>query len=201
MGISREQIFSEIDMFKRGVRPLELEKPATINDGIVRLTEKKCQDLIKTFSEAPRSKKIIKFVPASGAASRMFNVLYDFFLHSKEISEPEIIKKAESGDINSKFLCRFINGIKKHRFAFFNELKGVMERDGIKIGDLISQGTYGQIAEYLLTPKGMNYLNLPKDVLVDLEKLLIDRKAIEYTPKGRSLLVKGLGVLEKYDRA
>ena len=46
-----------------------------------------------------------------------------------------------------------------------------------------------------------NYLNLPKDVLVDLEKLLIDRKTIEYTPKGRSLLVKGLGVLDKYDRA
>lgn len=44
-----------------------------------------------------------------------------------------------------------------------------------------------------------NYLNLPKDVLFDLESLLINKGCIEYTPKGRSLLLGGLNTLDRYE--
>lgn len=43
-----------------------------------------------------------------------------------------------------------------------------------------------------------NYLNQPKDSLLDLEHLLIRTGCIEYTPKGRSLLLHGMNVAEMY---
>lgn len=43
-----------------------------------------------------------------------------------------------------------------------------------------------------------NFINQPKDTLLDLEKLLVKRKCIEYSPKGRSILMGGKEVLDKY---
>ena len=62
-------------------------------------------------------------------------------------------------------LSQFINGIKNQKFGFFDDLKGLMEKKGIKIEHSILQGKYGQIIEYLLLPKGLNYLNLPKALI------------------------------------
>lgn len=44
-----------------------------------------------------------------------------------------------------------------------------------------------------------NYTGMPKDVILDIERLLLDRGCIEYTQKGRSLMVKGLNIINKYD--
>jgi Holliday junction DNA helicase RuvB len=43
-----------------------------------------------------------------------------------------------------------------------------------------------------------NYINQPKDVILDLELLLVKRGVLTYTPKGRSMLLLGLAVLDKY---
>ena len=99
LGITEEQVTSQINMFKTGSRPVKLVKPATVDDGINRISEKKSKELINNFSRACGTHSLIKFVPASGAATRMFSTLNDFFINSGKIDESEAKKNFESNSL------------------------------------------------------------------------------------------------------
>jgi hypothetical protein len=51
------------------------------------------------------------------------------------------------------------------QFAFYDDLKTVMARQGLDLERFMAQGQYKDILEYLLTPKGLDYANLPKALL------------------------------------
>jgi hypothetical protein len=141
-GISIAQIEEQLAYFKKGFPYLSIQASASIEKGIKYIPENE-QDffLDKWSSYLKANKKIVKFVPASGAASRMFKDLFEF-LESKS-SEPE-----------SPFLKKFFEGISK--FAFYDSLESVCEKnDGQK-----------KIIENLLTDKGLNYGQLPKGLIL-----------------------------------
>ncbi len=79
-GIPLSVIEKQIDNFNRGFPFLKLLRPATIDDGIISLTDdkiKEAQELyLKRIGEGLQP---VKFVPASGAASRMFQSLFSFW--------------------------------------------------------------------------------------------------------------------------
>lgn len=165
IGITEEQVLKQLQMLKKDKIPVKLVKPATVNDGIIRFSETEKEELVKIFFKAIETYKIIKFVPASGAASRMFKVLYQHYLMSDEIKESEIREKTKSGKSGYIHLLTFINGLKKKKFAFYDDLKDIMLKDGINIKRLIHKGHYKQIIEYILSSKGLNYNNLPKALI------------------------------------
>lgn len=165
MGITEEQIRYQLEIFKKGTSFVTLAKAASVGDGIVRFNEAEKGELISFYSRESGSKRVVKFVPASGAATRMFRQLSHFYLNHDEIYEPEVKKKATSGEENYAFLISFIDGIKNKKFAFCDDLNEALSRDGILMEKLISRGQYKTIIEYLLTPKGLNYANLPKAVI------------------------------------
>lgn len=78
--------------------------------------------------------------------------------------------------------------------------KTVLETCGISpdgltedhIDYLVALDKMGQVAGVEVIS---NYTGLPKDVLLQLEKLLIRKRFIEYTPKGRSLMASALKVI------
>jgi hypothetical protein len=92
---------------------------------------------------------MLKFVPASGAASRMFNDWTNSYLRGGFDSE----------ECSRKFLKDLA------QFAFFDDLKNIIARDGEKIEDYIREGRCAKILEYLLTPKGLHYVWLPKALM------------------------------------
>gem|GEM_PF-3524399 len=97
----------------------------------------------------------MKFVPASGAASRMFKVL----LTAKD--QPDTtsgLTEAERRDLN-----QFISHTQ--RYAFYDDLASVLSKVGRDITPLIAKGQHGEILQYLLTDKGLNYGNLPKGLI------------------------------------
>ena len=146
-----EQIEDQIVKFQQGFPFLALEKAAAIGDGLHRLDGDKVQDLVRFYDKNSDARKVYKFVPASGAASRMFKNLMTF-LNSYDRQNPDIGSDPVIG--------QFFKGLGD--FAFFEELNNVLSGEG-GVDQLIHQTRYDKIVLGLL--EQMNYSNLPKGLL------------------------------------
>ena len=146
MNISITQIEVQLENFKHGFPFADLTAAAIPENGIMVLDEASINDHLQTFKNEAEKYRIIKMVPASGAASRMFKSLYAF-MDCNEDKPAEDVKE-------------FLDRIKD--FAFYDELKRVMNNDGYKI----EESDPGMIIEYLLTEKGLGYTSLPKGLLL-----------------------------------
>ncbi|MBC7525199.1 MAG: DUF4301 family protein [Flavobacterium sp.] len=76
--ISLEVIKNQFDKLKHGIPKINLERPATLNDGIMAVSEQEAIYFANYFDQKKQNLKLKKFVPASGAASRMFKFLSEF---------------------------------------------------------------------------------------------------------------------------
>ena len=76
-GVNPIEVDKQIDLFRQGGGLVNLVRACTPNDGIQVLNEAKQADLIRLYEKKSSSLKISKFVPASGAASRMFKHLHE----------------------------------------------------------------------------------------------------------------------------
>jgi len=77
-GISKERMFSHINTFKEGIPFVQLQNAAIIGDGILKFSNVEEKELIQLYDSKLKDLDILKFVPASGAASRMFKALFNF---------------------------------------------------------------------------------------------------------------------------
>lgn len=119
-GISETQIEFQLEDFKKGFPFAELERPARPGDGIQQIDQDQANELRQLFKIIGSEQKIHRFVPASGAATRMFKSLFafldtgeendDVISFTKNIDQfafaadiPEEIKKA-----GSKALVEFV---------------------------------------------------------------------------------------------
>lgn len=152
-GISIEQFQKQLDSFKEGFPFLELAGAASVEKGILVVSPDDEQKYLSDWDDYKSSvnRKIVKFVPASGAASRMFKDLFEFLDMTYDVP-------------TSAFEKAFFDGLDK--FAFYNDLDEACERNEKKnIKQLLEAGSYKAIVENLLLPKGLNYGNLPKGLL------------------------------------
>jgi hypothetical protein len=165
MGISEEQIREQLEKFEKGPVPVKLVKPAVIGDGIKCFDAAEKERLIDYFSRASASMDIVKFVPASGAATRMFKTLLYFNTDFNTIDAAEVNQKAQDGKAEYIFFNRFFEGLRRRQFAFYDDLKAVMAADGIDLDVLCTQGNFKPAIDYLLNPRGLDYANLPKALI------------------------------------
>jgi len=71
-GLTVAEADRQLALFRGGVSPVRLNRPCRVGDGIARLTTAEQEELLAAYEGAFRGREITKFVPASGAASRMF---------------------------------------------------------------------------------------------------------------------------------
>lgn len=152
-GISEEQINQQLDAFKTGFPFLKLEAAAAIGKGIVSPAEDERQQYVKAWNNyKDEGHKIVKFVPASGAASRMFKDMFSFL--NADYDTP-------TTDFERKY---FLNLTK---FAFYDALDAkCMELYGKGITTLLADMNYKAIAAAMLNKEGLNYGQLPKGMLL-----------------------------------
>jgi len=156
-----ESILKQIAIFEKGIPFLKLVRPCTIGDGINVIDEEEdYENLISAFQEAIDEERIIKFVPASGAASRMFKKLQTVLNKFGEVKRDILEEAASHNDEDCKAVLEFIDNIKK--FAFYPDLKFEMGDDGYDLEALLNEGNYTEILKYTLEPDGLNYVNQPK---------------------------------------
>lgn len=159
-GISQAKLAEQIKNFEEGFPFMELQKAATIGDGILKFEESEIDEYIKMYEEEMPNHQIYKFVPASGAASRMFKSLFSFM--EKYDGSAEAIKEFES-DTSFGSVFNFFKNIKQ--FAFYESLRIVISKNGANLDDLIANKKYGEVLRFLLTSTGLNYGGLPKGLL------------------------------------
>ncbi len=146
--ITVNQVINQVDQLLRGTQYVQLIRPATLGDGILRLDEEQVSMMTAVFDADKEFYQFTKFVPASGAASRMFKDLFTFI---------------ETGE-HSKFTDIFFAHI--HSFAFFDDLNAATNRlYGADIDTLIKEGRKVDIVKALLLENGLNYGKLPKALL------------------------------------
>ncbi|MDH6353970.1 hypothetical protein M2132_000290 [Dysgonomonas sp. PH5-45] len=151
-GISLEEIERQIENFKTGFPFLKLHSAAAVGNGIKTVSPQEESSFLNEWNNYCASNKtIIKFVPASGAASRMFKNLFEFLDASYDVPTSDFEKK-------------FFDNIEK--FAFYQDLDAACLRNDYKsIKELLANGNYKHVVANLLSTKGLNYGNLPKGLL------------------------------------
>lgn len=157
-GISLETIEKQIRDFKSGYPYTRLYAPATKGNGIKTFNEKEIHELITHYERMAKDMKLVKFVPASGAATRMFKHLFEFRERADKKNDSKILA---DNDFNS--VGYFFSHLNK--FAFYDDLKRTMHRAGVEIDNCLKKNDFDIILDFLLTPQGLNYGNLPKGVL------------------------------------
>lgn len=160
LGLSESQVRGQMEMLQRSSGYLRLHRPCTLGDGIQEIPETEIEPLIQRQKEAALEGRFIKFIPASGAATRMFQSLIPFYLNPCSADPDPFQENFEKGDQRAGEWVRFMTGI--NRFAFFEDLRKSMAGEGLDITTVIQQRQWPKILEYLLTERGLNYLTLPK---------------------------------------
>lgn len=160
--LSQDQIEHQLKLFKRGTIPLNLVRPATDGDGILCLSGQQEEELLEAYPSLLGKKTVVKFVPASGAASRMFKTLHQLYL-SQRSNESEG-RKPLSSEERHQFLL-FLQGLKEGKLAFVQDIKHHLLKRGIDLNTQINRGEYSPILSALLDPQALNYQNLPKALL------------------------------------
>ena len=152
-GISEAQIAEQLECFKKGFPFLQLAAAASVeNNGIMTAGQEEQGKYLNAWDSYKQGdKKIVKFVPASGAASRMFKNMFEFLGADYDVPTTDFEKK-------------FFDHI--HSFAFYNDLNAAcMDNTGKNIDALISEHNYKAVVSNLLEAAGLNYGSLPKGLL------------------------------------
>jgi hypothetical protein len=159
--VSLERIVNQVETFGNGIPFLKLVRPCTIGDGLQVIDEEEdYEDLISEFQEAIESDEIIKFVPASGAATRMFKILQAVLNKFDDVKRYVLEEAVSHNDEDSLGVLEFVDNIKS--FAFYPDLKFEMSEDGYDLEVLLEEGNYTEILKYTLEFDGLNYVNQPK---------------------------------------
>lgn len=151
-GITEAQIAEQLACFQKGFPYLKLDAAASIEKGILAPGAEEQKEYLDAWDAYTRTDKtIVKFVPASGAASRMFKNLFEFL-------------DADYNTPSTKFEQTFFDNIEK--FAFYDDLNEacvhITEKD---IPALIAEENYKAVVAALLNVAGLNYGALPKGLL------------------------------------
>ena len=152
-GISLEQIEEQLKAFRTGFPYLPIMVSASVEKGIQLFSEEEQKTYLDAWEAyLEQDKEIVKFVPASGAASRMFKDLFEFL--SAEYTVP-----------TTSFEQTFFKDI--HKFAFYQVLNQFcIQNEGKPIDELVASRQHKAIVENLLLDKGLNYGQLPKGLLL-----------------------------------
>lgn len=151
-GITEDRIKEQLDCFRKGFPFLKLSAAASVEKGIIVPGAKDTETYLSAWEQYRQpDKHIVKFVPASGAASRMFKNMFEFLESASECPQTDFEKK-------------FFTEIKN--FAFYGILNdSCIKTTGTDIPSLLETGNYKAIVAAMLNKEGLNYGALPKGLL------------------------------------
>ena len=159
-GSDPAEVALQVERFRKGFPFMQLQRAATRGDGIRTLTNKEVNDYDRSFEQITAGKILLKFVPASGAASRMFKELFGFM---ESNADGEEARQALRDNPKISYVANFFDHIQD--FAFYADLRQACSESGMPIETAMEEGAFRSILRCLLTESGLNYGNLPKGLL------------------------------------
>lgn len=143
-GLTPGDVEKQLATYRHGYNYLKLNRPCAINDGILSIKKAAMDELIKLYDREAGKFKLLKFVPASGAASRMF---------------AEWFSALEDGGFDTPALNpSFLRNVKK--YPFYSLIK-----QNKSASEFIEQKNIKSLLDYILSSKGLNFGWLPKALI------------------------------------
>jgi len=153
-GIAKEKVRNQIEIFKDGIPFVNLVNAAIVGEGISKFTGLEQRSLINTFDQRKEKLSLLKFVPASGAASRMFKALFNFLDTYSPSKESLSAYVERTGD---KDILTFSKGLK--RFPFYDlvqkRIKGKTSNKDEEIYLFVKEMMSENALNYGFYPKGL----------------------------------------------
>ncbi|MFR9602781.1 MAG: DUF4301 family protein [Rikenellaceae bacterium] len=149
-GLTPEAVELQVENFKKGFPYLKISRAATCGDGITQLSEEQIAQMVELYEGSLAGLEVVKFVPASGAATRMFKELFEFV----------------NDDKRGKGIDTLLQNIEK--FAFWSELKAVLP-----------EGADDKAIVSAIVAKGLEYGSKPKALVSFHAYGEESRKAVE----------------------
>lgn len=168
---SEEIIQNQIEKIIKGSKFIDLIRPATIGDGIIRIDESQEKTLLELFNSAQLTGRLKKFVPASGAATRMFSKLISAIDKFRN-QDLETIKQKANSDNDAAYILTLIENLNK--FAFYDDLVRLVSNSNLNYEELKqSDPTY--LLNFIVDRQGLGYSDKPKG-LVKFHKYLNENR-------------------------
>lgn len=158
-GVSIENIITQLSTFRNSIPKITLEKPAVINDGIYSLDKSRAEDYAGFFNSKKENLTLKKFVPASGAATRMFKFLSEFMASYNP--ENESIN-AYMNKRKSSSMKVFLIGMEK--FPFYEDVLKELKKNPNYEDWIRDQRNYNFI-KLMLSDGPFDFANKPKAIL------------------------------------
>jgi len=157
--LTTDLIDYQLDKFKNGFPPTSLFAPSLENLGLQKLNEAEIESILANYDRLTKDHNLLKFVPASGAATRMFKSLFSFMAEYQGTDEDyeKMIADQSSGSIFTFFK-------KLEKFAFYEDLKATYSGSD-SLEEAHVKREYIKILETMLSENGLDYGSLPKGLL------------------------------------
>ncbi|MCC8359253.1 DUF4301 family protein [Salinimicrobium sediminilitoris] len=191
-GISPEKVEQQIEIFKRGNIVVNIREAATVKNGILAVAEEEQKELTDFYESKKDNLDILKFVPASGAATRMFKAFYNLlkeFDPANDDLEDYIDKK------NEQSLEIFFSRIKDLPFYDKVRKKAIEAEPGFE--EMPEDSQKYLFVKYMLQEDGLNLGDQPKGLVpfhkyedhlaTAFEEHLVE--AIDYAAAGKKVRI------------
>lgn len=159
-GLTVDTIIKQLETFRKGIPPVDIVTAASVGNGIEVIPENVQDRLVSLYDEKKQALDIVKFVPASGAATRMFKFLHEFLqtFNPEEDSFKKYVKKHGKEEVEIFFnnfkLFPFVNAVRKTIREQYPDYKN--SNKGIR--NIC-------IAKAMLEKQGLGYHDFPKGLI------------------------------------
>jgi hypothetical protein len=160
-GLTTDKVLMQLEAFRKGITYKRLIRPCRLGDGILAVPREEEGDILEHFERAAREGRFTKFVPASGAATRMFRDWYSFM----EKGCPEHLLEG------------FLSSLRL--YPFYEDLRKAAARKGVALENLIREKDVEQILTLILTHAGLGYGSLPKALILFHKYAELPRTSLE----------------------
>jgi hypothetical protein len=174
-GLNLSEVNTQIALFNKGMQYVELVSAASVDNGISRLTKDEIEHYSTFYQKKSSNIEVVKFVPASGAATRMFKFLYKFLseYNPKEQSVNSFINKNKQKDLSV-----FLVGLEK--FPFYHIVKNKLAENSVDFESLDDNQQAVLFVKTMLDEDQLDYGNYPKGLFpFHLYKNLTEATAFE----------------------
>lgn len=154
------EIERQISLLTGEITYREVDRPATVGDGIRRLNNDEVEQCRTDFRTNASRGRYLSFVPASGAASRMFKTLLGSLESGRALDRASLQSSTHDADADVLQLFTQID-----RFAIATALASAMPKDGPSMRKLLEGGDYGPLLHALMDDSVLGLPAAPKGLL------------------------------------
>lgn len=160
-GIGREEVERQLELFRNPPGYADLVRACAIGDGIESLDDAERAASLAAYERARDAGRLSKFVPASGAASRMFQALQSY--RDADCGLVELERLAAAGDAKAEIVARCMNGAAQLPFAA--ELDAELRRRGSDLRSACASSDVRDLVDAMVGDEGLDLAAAPKGLL------------------------------------